>query len=153
ASSCSLCNSVCKRSFGYDPLSSPLSRQRDARRSKSLPHRPRTELCDEDRAYSPGVIDKIRRGNGRYSIGKVDPVARIKQERIGDMIFTAKRSNILFRIGLIDTQQGECSIRLRVGALKERHLSPARQAGLRPEIDEDRMSAKRVEINDATPSS
>src|SRR2546426_7247718 len=122
-SSRSLFNSVCKRFFGYDALPSPLSRQRDSYRSKSLLHCPRTELCDEDRAYSPGAIDKIRRGNGRYSIGKIDPVAWIEEEWIGDVILSPKRSNILFRIGLIDTQQGECSMRLSVGALKERHLS------------------------------
>src|SRR5260370_17389556 len=152
-SSRSLFNSVCKRSFGYDALSSPLSRQRDAHRSKSLLHRPRTELCDEDRAYYPGAIDEIRRGNGCYSIGKIDPVPRIEEKRIGDVILTPKWGNILFRIGLINSQQGECSMCLSRDAFEKRHLDPARRAGLRPEVDEYRMATKRVEINDTTPSS
>src|SRR5260370_25455950 len=124
-SSRSLFNSACKRYGGYDALSSPLSRPRDAHRSKSLLHRPRAELCEEDRAYYPGAIDKIRRGNGRYSIGKIDPGPRIEEKWIGDVILIPKWGNILFRIGLINSQQGQSSNGRSRDAFRKKHPDPA----------------------------
>jgi hypothetical protein len=61
----------------------------------------------------------------------------------------SKRSNIFFRVGLIDPQQPESPMRpiLCVDALEERHLDPAGWAGLRPEVEQHGMPAQGMQIN------
>src|SRR5579871_2333521 len=120
--------------------------------SKPLLHRLGRKWLNNDVAHNAITINEIRGRNRCHPIRLIDRATAIKKQGIGHMKGCPELRDIIFRVSLVDPQQGKMLLRsiLLVHALKIWHLCLTWHARLRPEIEQHRMPMQAMQINIST---
>jgi hypothetical protein len=104
------------------------------------------ELLYEDGAHDAIAVNEIGCGNGSDTVCNIGFISWIEQEWIGDLKRLAKRGDVILWIGLIDAEQNEGAVQLRVGVFEKRHFAATGCAGFGPEVDDDGMAAQGTQV-------